>query len=543
MLNGFVRIRKPENEPVLSYAPGMKERTEIKTRLKQMLNAPVEVPCIIGGREIKTGDIAEMHPPHNLEQSLGRYHKAGAKEVAMAIDAAVNARKEWGTMDHVTRAAVFLRAAELLAGKYRMAVNAATMLCMSKSCHQAEIDSACELIDFWRFNPYYMTQIFEEQPISTRDVMNYVEQRPLEGFVFAITPFNFTSIAGNLPTAPALMGNTVVWKPASSAVLPAYYIMQILKEAGLPDGVINMVPGQGSVVGPLVLAHPDLAGVHFTGSTAVFANIWKTVGSDVLRYRSYPRIVGETGGKDFVFVHASADMEALATALIRGSFEYQGQKCSASSRAYIPDTLWSPLKRHLVDEMSTIKVGDVCDFSNFMNAVIDKGAYQSITNYIKHAKGESGLNILCGGTYDDSVGYFIQPTVVLTENPKSRLICEEIFGPVLTIYVYPENEYEKTLEICNETSPYGLTGAIFARDRIAIAKAASALRYAAGNFYINDKPTGAVVGQQPFGGSRASGTNDKAGSAINLLRWVSPRAIKETLVSPTNYRYPFLTKE
>jgi len=521
----------------------MKERTEIKTRLKQMLNAPAEVPCIIGGREIKTGDIAEMHPPHNLEQSLGRYHKAGAKEVAMAIDAAVNARKEWGTMDHVTRAAVFLRAAELLAGKYRMAVNAATMLCMSKSCHQAEIDSACELIDFWRFNPYYMTQIFEEQPISTRDVMNYVEQRPLEGFVFAITSFNFTSIAGNLPTAPALMGNTVVWKPASSAVLPAYYIMQILKEAGLPDGVINMVPGQGSVVGPLVLAHPDLAGVHFTGSTAVFANIWKTVGSDVLRYRSYPRIVGETGGKNFVFVHASADMEALAAALVRGSFEYQGQKCSASSRAYIPDTLWSPLKCHLIDEISTIKVGDVCDFSNFMNAVIDKGAYQSITNYIKHAKGESGLNILCGGTYDDSVGYFIQPTVVLTENPKSRLICEEIFGPVLTIYVYPENEYEKMLEICNETSPYGLTGSIFARDRIAIAKAASALRYAAGNFYINDKPTGAVVGQQPFGGSRASGTNDKAGSAINLLRWVSPRAIKENLVPPTNYRYPFLTKE
>jgi len=543
MLNGFVRIRKPENEPVLSYAPGTKERTDLKARLKQMLSSPVEVPCIIGGKEIKTGDTAEMNPPHNLGQSLGIYHKAGAKEVAMAIDAAGNARKEWGTIDHVTRAAIFLRAAELLSGKYRMTLNAATMLCMSKSCHQAEIDSACELIDFLRFNPYYMTQIFEEQPISTRDVMNYVEQRPLEGFVFAITPFNFTSIAGNLPTAPALMGNTVVWKPASSAVLPAYYIMQILKEAGLPDGVINMVPGQGSVVGPMVLAHHDLAGVHFTGSTAVFADIWKTVGSDVLRYRSYPRIVGETGGKDFVFAHASADIEALAAALVRGSFEYQGQKCSASSRAYIPDMLWSPLKRLLIDEISNIKVGDVGDFSNFMNAVIDKGAYQSITNYIKYAKSESGLNILCGGTYDDSVGYFIQPTVVLTENPKSRLICEEIFGPVLTIYIYPEKEYEKTLEICNETSPYGLTGSIFARDRNAISKAACILRYAAGDFYINDKPTGAVVGQQPFGGSRASGTNDKAGSASNLLRWASPRAIKESLVPPTNYRYPFLAKE
>jgi len=543
MLNGYFHIRKPENEPILSYAPGTKERAEIKAKLEEMLSHPVDVPCIINGQEVRTGSVVEMKPPHNLSQTLGTYHQAGAKEVQMAIDAAGKAWREWSEMDWITRASVILRAGELLAGKYRQVLNAATMLSMSKNPFQAEIDSACELIDFWRFNPYYMTRIFEDQPLCTKDILNYVEYRSLEGFVFAITPFNFTSIAGNLPTSPALMGNAVMWKPASSAVLPAYYIMKIMKEAGLPDGVINMIPGPGSVIGPLVLNHPGLGGVHFTGSTAVFAEIWKTIGSDIRKYKSYPRIVGETGGKDFIFTHVSADEDALTTALLRGSFEYQGQKCSASSRAYIPDTMWPTLKQKLLDEIATIKVGDVCDFSNLMNAVIDKNAFRSISEYIDYAKNNPSFKILCGGTYDDSEGYFIQPTVILSKDPQSRLLCEEIFGPVLTVYVYPEKEYEQTLELCNRTSPYALTGSIFARDRGAVEKAAKILRHSSGNFYINDKPTGAVVGQQPFGGSRASGTNDKAGSALNLIRWASPRAIKENLVPPTNYRYPFLKKD
>lgn len=540
MLNGFVQIRKPDNEPVLSYAPGAKERSALQTRLKELLANPVEIPCIIGGKEVWTGNVEEMHPPHNHKQSLGKYHKAGAKEITLAIKAAAKAHKEWSALDWVSRAAILLRASELLAGKYRMTANAATMLCMSKSCHQAEIDSACELIDFWRFNPYYMTRLFEDQPLSTSEVMNYLEQRPLEGFIFAITPFNFAAIAGNLPTSPALMGNTVVWKPASSAILPAYYIMKILQEAGLPDGVINFIPGSGSVMGPIVLNHRDLAGVHFTGSTAVFADIWKVIGSDVLKYKNYPRIVGETGGKDFVVAHASADVDALATALVRGAFEYQGQKCSAASRAYVPDTLWNALKKRLQEDVAAIKVGDVCDFSNFMNAVIDRHSFNSITEYIKIAQKSREYKIICGGTFDDQEGYFIQPTVVQSKTPQSKLMCEEIFGPVLTIYVYPENRFGEILKICNETSPYGLTGAIFAQDRYAINKARETLRHAAGNFYINDKPTGAVVGQQPFGGSRASGTNDKAGSMLNLLRWATPRAIKENLVPPTNYRYPFM---
>ena len=540
MLNGFVQIRKPDNEPILSYEPGSKERSELQTCLKDMLAHPVEIPCLIGGKEVWTGNVEEMHPPHNHKLSLGKYHKAGLKEITFAIKAAAKAHREWSALDWVSRAAILLRAAELLSGKYRMAANAATMLCMSKSCHQAEIDSACELIDFWRFNPYYMTRIFDEHPLSTRETMNYMEHRPLEGFVFAITPFNFAAIAGNLPTSPALMGNTVVWKPASSAMLPAYYIMKILQEAGLPDGVINFVPGAGSMMGPIVLNHSGLAGVHFTGSTAVFADNWKVIGSDVTRYKNYPRIVGETGGKDFVVAHSSADMDALSTALIRGAFEYQGQKCSAASRAYVPDSLWNGLKRRLQEEISTIKVGDVCDFSNFMNAVIDRSSFNSITDYIKIAQKSREYKIICGGTFDDSQGYFIQPTVVQSTAPQSKLMCEEIFGPVLTIYVYPENKFDEVLNICNETSPYGLTGAIFARERYAINKARERLRYAAGNFYINDKPTGAVVGQQPFGGSRASGTNDKAGSMLNLLRWVTPRVIKENLAPPRNYRYPFL---
>jgi len=544
MLNGHVQIRKPENEPVLSYAPGMRERADLQAKLKEMLGTPADIPCIIGGKEVRTGQTVEMHPPHNLKQSLGIYHKATAREVRAAISAAGKAWKEWSELDGVSRAAIMLRAAQLLSGKYRQVLNASTMLCMSKNPFQAEIDSACELIDFWRFNPYYMSRIYGDQPpISTPSVMNYVEHRPLEGFVFAITPFNFASIAGNLPTSPALMGNTVVWKPASSAVLPAYYIMKLLQEAGFPDGVINMIPGPGSVVGPLVLNDPRLGGVHFTGSTAVFANIWKTIGTDVLKYKSYPRIVGETGGKDFIFAHASSDIDVLKTAIIRGAFEYQGQKCSAASRAYIPKSMWRELKKRMLDEIATIKIGDVCDFTNFMNAVIDKNAFDSITEYIKFAKKTSGLRILCGGTFDESDGYFIRPTVVESKDPRSRLMSEEIFGPVITIHVYEDRDYKKTLRICDTTSPYGLTGSIFGQDRYAVEDALKILRQSSGNFYINDKPTGAVVGQQPFGGARASGTNDKAGSALNLIRWVSPRSIKENLTPPTDYRYSFLEKE
>jgi len=543
MFNGIFHIRKPENEPVLGYAPGSKERAELKAALCDMLADPVEVPCVIGGKDVTTGDLVEMRPPHNLSQSLGNYHRAGPKEADLAIDAANEAKVTWSQMQWSSRATVLLKAAELLAGKYRQTLNAATMLCLSKTCHQAEIDSACELIDFWRFNPYFMTEVYDDQPLSTRDFLNYMEHRPLEGFVFAITPFNFTSIAGNLPTAPALMGNAVVWKPASSAVLPAYYIMKVLKEAGMPDGVINMVPGPGPVIGPPVLNHLDLGGVHFTGSTYVFSTIWLAIGSDIRKYYSYPRIVGETGGKDFIFAHVSTDVDALVASAVRGAFEYQGQKCSAPSRVYVPDSIWPEVKEKMLDEIETIKVGDVTDFSNFVNAVIDRASFDKISEYIEFARQDPELEILCGGKCDDSEGYFVQPTVVESKDPQSKLMCEEIFGPVLTVHVYPEKEYEKTLDLCNDTSPYALTGAIFAQDRFAIVKAVKALRGAAGNFYINDKPTGAVVGQQPFGGSRASGTNDKAGSWINLERWVSPRAIKETFLPPADYRYPFLSEE
>jgi 1-pyrroline-5-carboxylate dehydrogenase len=521
MFNGLFHIREPKNEPALEYAPGSEARESLKKELERMLRNPVEVPCIIGGREVTTGDLVEMTPPHAHRQSLGRYHRAGPREADLAIDAANEAKIAWSEMQWSSRATVLHKAAELLAGKYRHRLNAATMLCMSKTCHQAEIDSACELIDFWRFNPYFMTQVYDDQPISTQQVLNYMEHRPLEGFVFAVTPFNFTSIAGNLPTAPALMGNAVVWKPASSAVLPAYTILEILREAGMPDGVINLVPGPGPVIGPPVLNHTDLGGVHFTGSTYVFSTIWLTIGSDIRKYQDYPRIVGETGGKDFIFAHQSADLSELTTALVRGAFEYQGQKCSAASRAYIPDTLWPELKQRMLDEIATIRVGDVCDFR----------------------KNDPNLEVLCGGTYDDSEGYFIQPTVVESRDPRSKLMCEEIFGPVLTLYVYPADRYEEAMELCDTTSPYALTGAIFARDRFAIVQATRALRNAAGNFYINDKPTGAVVGQQPFGGSRASGTNDKAGSWLNLERWVSPRSIKETYLPPTDYRYAFMKEE
>jgi 1-pyrroline-5-carboxylate dehydrogenase len=543
MFNGIFHIPKPENEPVLSYAPGTKERAELKATLEDMLANPVEVPCMIGGRDCESGDLVRMTAPHDHEQYLGSYHRAGPKEAEMAIDAANEAKIAWSAMQWSSRATVLLKAAELLAGKYRQTVNAATMLCMSKTAHQAEIDSACELIDFWRFNPYFMTEVYDDQPLSVQGVLNYMEHRPLEGFVFAITPFNFTSIAGNLPTAPALMGNAVVWKPASSAILPAYYVMKVLEEAGMPPGVINMVPGPGPVIGPPVLNHLDLGGVHFTGSTFVFSSIWLTIGSDIRKYFSYPRIVGETGGKDFIFAHASADVDALVAAIVRGGFEFQGQKCSAPSRVYVPDNLWPQVKEKLLDEIATIKVGDPSDFTNYVNAVIDAGAFKTISEYIDFAKNDSSHEILCGGTYDDSAGYFIQPTVVQSSDPRSKLMSEEIFGPVVTVYVYPAKEYSKSLDLCNTTSPYALTGGIFAQDRFAIQEAVKTLRNASGNFYINDKPTGAVVGQQPFGGSRASGTNDKAGSLLNLARWVSPRAIKETFLPPKDYRYPFLEAE
>ncbi len=540
MFNGIFHIREPQNEPVLSYAPGTKERAELKAALEDMKRNSVEIPCIIGGKEIRTGNLVEMRAPHDRSLVLGYYHRAGTTEAEMAIAAANEAKHAWSEMDWSSRATVLLKAAELLSGKYRQTLNAATMLCMSKSCHQAEIDSACELIDFWRFNPYFMTQVYDDQPISTKDVLNYMEHRPLEGFVFAISPFNFTSIAGNLPTAPALMGNAVVWKPSSNAVLPAYYIMKILKEAGMPDGVINMIPGPGPLVAPPVLNHLDLGGVHFTGSTYVFSTIWLTIGSDIRKYYSYPRIVGETGGKDFIIAHVSADEDALIAAIVRGAFEYQGQKCSAPSRIYIPDTLWTRMRDKLLDEIATIKVGDVCDFSNFMNAVIDEESFDKIVDYIEFARNRPDHKIICGGTYDKSEGFFINPTVIITEDPRSKLMCEEIFGPVVTVFIYPENEYDEALELCDTTSPYGLTGAVFAIDRLAIERAIDVLRHAAGNFYVNDKPTGAIVGQQPFGGSRASGTNDKAGSWLNLERWVSPRAIKETFLPPRDYRYPFM---
>jgi 1-pyrroline-5-carboxylate dehydrogenase len=542
-MNSVVKVPRPSIEPVRSYAPGTPEKKVLKAQLKKMLGETLEFPLVIGGKEVKTGNLADCRCPHDHSHVLARYHKAGPEEIEMAVKEAKKAWKDWSEMDWVARASVFLRAAELLATKYRDILNASTMLGQSKTAHQAEIDAACELIDFYRFNPYYMNQIYAEQPDSSAGCWNYLEYRALEGFVFAVTPFNFSSIAGNLPTSPALMGNVVLWKPASSAVYSAYFLTQLWKEAGLPDGVINFIPGPGRHVGDPVLEKADLAGVHFTGSTAVFQSMWKTIGSNIMNYRSYPRIVGETGGKDFVVVHASADAEAVITALVRGAFEYQGQKCSAASRAYIPRNFWPKMKDGLLDQIKTIKMGDITDFSNFMGAVIDKPAFDSIVEYIEFAKNSDEAEILCGGGFDDSKGYYIEPTVVITTNPKFKLMEEEIFGPVLTMYIYPENEYEKTLGLCDTTSPYGLTGAIFANDRAAIKKAAKVLRHSAGNFYINDKPTGAVVSQQPFGGARGSGTNDKAGSYLNLLRWASARTVKENLNPPQDYRYPYMDEK
>jgi len=543
MTNAIVRVPLPFNEKIYNYAPGSPEREALKAQLKKMLSEEIEIPLIIGGKEVHTGNLADCRCPHDHKHILARYHKAGPDEIDKAVEAAKKAWKDWSEMDWVSRASVFLRAAELLATKYRYILNAATMLVQSKTAHQAEIDSACELIDFYRFNPYYMSRIYTQQPDSSPSTWNYMEYRALEGFVFAVTPFNFTSITGNLPTSPAMMGNCVLWKPASSAVYSAYFLKELWKEAGLPDGVINFIPGPGRYVGDPVLEKPDLAGIHFTGSTVVFQSMWKTIGASIMNYRSYPRIVGETGGKDFIFVHASAEPEAVLTALLRGAFEYQGQKCSAASRAYIPSNLWPSLKQRMLDEIKTIKMGDVTDFTNFMGAIIDKLAYDSIVEYIEYAKKSSEAEIICGGNYDDSKGYFIEPTVVVVTNPKHKLMEEEIFGPVLTIYIYPETEFKETLAVCDETSPYGLTGSIFANDRRAIIDAQTALRHSAGNFYINDKPTGAVVSQQPFGGARGSGTNDKAGSYLNLLRWTSARTVKENLNPPKNYQYPFMKEK
>lgn len=541
MLNSVINVPIPKNEPIKSYAPGTPERAELQKEIARQRATHIEIPLIIGGEELRSGDLADCRMPHQHTHVLAKYHKAKKEHVAKAIDAAVKAQPAWAAMDWEHRAAIFLKAADLLAGPYRQIVNAATMNGQSKNPFQAEIDSACELIDFYRFNVHYARQIFTQQPESSAGMWNYMEHRPLEGFILAVTPFNFTSIAGNLPTAPAIMGNVALWKPASSAVYSAYFLMKMLMEAGLPPGVINFVPGSGGEVGDPAVDSEHFTGLHFTGSTSVFQAMWQRVGSNIARYKSYPRLVGETGGKDFVFAHPSADADALAIALLRGAFEYQGQKCSAASRAYIPESLWPRVKERMGDELKQMKMGDPSDFSNFINAVIDKGAYKSIKEYIDYAKTGSGnTKVLFGGKCDDSVGYFIEPTVVTTDDPKYRLICEEIFGPVLTIFVYPDNKLEETLAQCDIASPYALTGAIFAQDRFAIAHMMRVLVNTAGNFYINDKPTGAVVGQQPFGGARASGTNDKAGSLLNLIRWVSPRSIKETFVPPKDWRYPFL---
>ena len=539
--NGNRRVPPPVNEPIKSYAPGSPERADLKGRLRSMSDERADIPLIIGGSEVHTGELAQSVMPHNHRHVLGQWHRASAENLDAAVRAAQEAAHDWANWAWEDRAAVFLRAAELLATTWRQTLNAATMLGQSKTAFQAEIDAACELIDFWRFNPHYAQSLYDEQPLSDHSAWNQLDYRPLEGFVYAVTPFNFTSIAGNLPTAPALMGNTVIWKPASSAMLSAYYIMKLLEEAGLPPGVINFVAGDASLISDKLLSHRDLAGVHFTGSTAVFNNMWKTIGASMSRYKSYPRIVGETGGKDFIVAHSSADPAALSVAIARGGFEYQGQKCSAASRVYVPESLWPEVRDRTVAIMKDIKMGDVADFRNFMGAVIDKKAFTKIGEYLEH--GRKNANVVAGGVARGEEGYFIEPTLIETKDPGYRLLCEEIFGPVVTAHVYPDEKWRETLKIVDETSPYALTGAVFSRDRQAIREAALVLRNAAGNFYINDKPTGAVVGQQPFGGARGSGTNDKAGSKLNLVRWISPRAVKETFSPPTDYRYPFMSEE
>jgi len=540
MTHGIFQTPTPTNEPVRNYAPGSPEKASIKAELDRQASETIEVPLIIGGEEVRTGDTNTMIMPHDKGHVLGTYHKARPDDIARAIDNATEAKADWEAMPWQERAAIFLRAADLLCGPWRDRVNAATMLNQSKTVHQAEIDAACELADFYRFNAHYAQLLYAEQPESAPGMWNRLEHRPLDGFVFAITPFNFTSIAGNLPTAPALMGNTCIWKPASTSVLSNYYLMQLLKEAGVPDGVINFVPGSGGNVGNPVVADSRLAGVHFTGSTEVFQGIWSKIGENIKNYGQYPRVVGETGGKDFVFVHPSANVEAVVVGLLRGAFEYQGQKCSAASRAYVPASLWGQVKDGLADQISQIRMGDVRDFRNFMGAVIDAASFATLKGAIDAAKASNDAEVVLGGEYDDSTGFFVEPTVIQATNPAFETMKTELFGPVLTVYVYEDADLDEALQLCATGSDYALTGAIFADDRFAVCKALDVLRFAAGNFYVNDKPTGAVVGQQPFGGSRASGTNDKAGSILNLIRWVSPRTIKETFVPPTDWRYPFL---
>jgi len=541
MANGSFQVPFPVNEPVLSYAPGSTEREELQEMYNKMSNqSPIDVPMYIGSNLVTTGDKRTMTPPHDHAKVLGHFNYGDASHVEAAIEAALEARKLWAKVSFVERATIFLKAADLVAGPYRAKLNAATMLAQSKNCFQAEIDASCELADFLRFNAYFAQDIHAMQPESSDGFWNRTEYRPLEGFVFAVTPFNFTAIAANLPACMAMMGNVVVWKPSDTQVYSAQVLMEIFREAGVPDGVINMITVDGPVAGDVVFKHPDFAGLHFTGSTAVFRHLWKTIGDNLSTYKTYPRIVGETGGKDFIVAHSSANRAAVSTGLLRGSFEYQGQKCSAASRAYISDDIWPDVKEKLVADLATLKMGSPKDFGNFINAVIDRRSFDKIKSYIDWAKGEDDCEIISGGNCDDSVGYFIEPTVIVTTNPMFRTMVEEIFGPVLTIYVFEADKWEETLELVDSTSEYALTGAVFAQDRYALNFAKDALENAAGNFYLNDKPTGAVVGQQPFGGARGSGTNDKAGSALNLLRWVSPRTVKETLVPVENYHYPFL---
>jgi 1-pyrroline-5-carboxylate dehydrogenase len=541
MSNALYKVPTAVNEPVKNYAPGSTEREELISKYKEMYNQdPIDVPMYIGGKEVRTNNKKTMSPPHDHKKVLGHFNYGDKTHVQQAIDSALEAKEEWSSLPWEHRAAIFLKAADLLAGPYRAKMNAATMLCQSKNVFQAEIDAACEFIDFLRFNVQYVTQIYKEQPDSLPGMWNRLEYRPLEGFVFAVTPFNFTAIAGNLTAAPAMMGNTIVWKPADAQVYSAQVIMELFKEAGLPDGVINMVTVDGPDAGDVVFKHKDFAGLHFTGSTGVFKHLWKEIGNNLDNFRTYPRIVGETGGKDFVLAHESAHPAEVASALSRGAFEFQGQKCSAASRAYIPSNIWPEVKEILVEQVNSFKIGTTEDPSNFVNAVIDEKAFDKIAGYIDYIKEQNDAEIICGGTYDKSKGYFIDPTVVVTSNNKFKTMCEEIFGPVLTIYIYEADKFEETMEILDQTSEYALTGAIISRDRYAINTAMKKLENAAGNFYINDKPTGAVVGQQPFGGARGSGTNDKAGAAMNLLRWVSARTIKETFVTPKDYKYPFL---
>ena len=542
-MSGNFQVPMPENEPVCEYAPGTPERDRLKAKLAELSSTEIEIPLIIGGEEVRTGKTRKAVMPHDHGHVLATWHAGGKAEAERAIAAARAAWKGWSEWPWEERASVLLRAAELLAGPYRDTVNAATMLGQSKTVHQAEIDAACELVDFFRFNVFFAEQLYNDQPISTTGRWNRMEYRPLEGFVYAITPFNFTSIAGNLPTAPALMGNVALWKPSRTSIYSAYYLMRMFEEAGFPPGVLNFVPGDPVGITDAVLSSPDFAGIHYTGSTPVFQGFYRTIGERIATYKTYPRIVGETGGKDFIVAHASADPDALTTAIVRGAFEYQGQKCSAASRLYVPRGLWKSMKRDLLDQIAGLGMGDVADFRNFMGAVIDEKAFNDLTGYIERARKSEDAAILVGGEADKSRGYYIRPTLIEAKRPDYVTMCEELFGPVLTVYVYPDNKWEETLRVVDGTSPYGLTGAVFATDRVAVMQATNALRHAAGNFYINDKPTGAVVGQQPFGGARASGTNDKAGSMLNLVRWISARSIKECLLPPTDYRYPYMDAE